>query len=260
MAPQYFEIRAGPGGHPALKIKLVRRALAYGIDRVEIVRSLFGEIAPKLQPLDSSVFPIQSPFYRPNWNRYRYRRAEARRLLEQAGCRPGSDGIYECAGERLSLRVLTTSGIPAREQILQLVQKQLSRVGIEVKPTYAPPAVLFGTSGILARGDFDLALLGYVFGADPTGFDEVFGCGGAFNVSGYCQRLVTRDLDQADRILDQNQRARVLNRADAQMARDVPSIPLFVGIVTGYVRSNIRNFVTSLPQDYWKAENWWLAN
>ena len=57
VAPQYFEIRAGPGGHPALKIKLVRRALAYGIDRVEIVRSLFEEIAPKLQPLDSSLFP-----------------------------------------------------------------------------------------------------------------------------------------------------------------------------------------------------------
>lgn len=256
--PQYLDIRLGPGGHPALKIKLVRRALAFGIDRVEIVR-LFGEIGPKLRPLDSSVFAIQSPFYRPNWNRYRYRPAEARRLLEQVGCRADPDGIYDCAGERLSLRVFTTSGNVVREQILQLVQKQLRRVGIDVKPTYAPSAVLFGPSGILASGDFDLALLGYNFGADPTGLDEQFGCGGSINASGYCQRLVTRDLDQSDRILDQSQRARVLNRADVQMARDVPSIPLYELFLTVYVRSSIQNFVTSFPSDYWQAENWWLA-
>ena len=34
----------GTGGHPALQNKLVRRALAYGIDRVAIVRRLYGEL------------------------------------------------------------------------------------------------------------------------------------------------------------------------------------------------------------------------
>ena len=38
---------------------------------------------------------------------------------------------------------------------------------------------------------------------------------------------MTRDLDQAGRILDEEEQARVLNRADAQMARDVPVIPLY---------------------------------
>ena len=58
---------------------------------------------------------------------------------------------------------------------------------------------------------------------------------------------MTRDLDQADRILDRDQQARVLNRADAQMARDVPVIPLFQGLLAVYVRSNVRNFVHELP-------------
>ena len=258
LAFQHVEIRVGSGGNSALRIKLVRRALAYGIDRVGIVRALFGEIDPKRRPLDSNVFLLQSPFYRANWSRYRYRPREARRLLERAGCRLGGDGIYVCAGERLSLRTVTTAGSPARELIVQLVQKQLRRLGIEVVPTYAPSASLFGPGGILASGNWDLAVFGYAYGPDPFGRDEIYGCQGSFNASGYCQRLVTRDLDQADRILDRAQQARVLNRADAQMSRDVPVIPLLQGLLAVYVRSNVRDFFMSFPGDYWKAENWWL--
>jgi peptide/nickel transport system substrate-binding protein len=259
VAFQHLEIRVGPGGHPALRGKpgkLVRRALAYGINRVGIVRALFGEIDPKPLPLDSNVFLAQSDFYEPNWRIYRYRPEEARRLLEQSGCRQGADGIYVCKGQKLSLVLFTTAGNVGRERIAQLVQAQLRRVGIEVIPKYAPAVILFDQ--ILPSGKWDLALFGYAYGPDPYGRDEFFGCGGSDNWTGYCQRLVTRDLDQADRILDEVQQARVLNRADAQMVRDVPVIPLLQGRLAVYRRSNIRNFVMSFPGDYWKAENWWL--
>ena len=75
---------------------------------------------------------------------------------------------------------------------------------------------------------------------------------------GYCQRLVTRDLDQSDRILDAGQRARVLNRADRQLARDVPTIPLFEVPALAAVRSTVRNFVPNSCDPTWNAENWWL--
>ncbi|HUP32531.1 MAG TPA: ABC transporter substrate-binding protein, partial [Gaiellaceae bacterium] len=101
VAWEHLEIRVGPGGHPALRDKRVRQALVYGIDRVAIVRALFGEIDPNLPPSDSAIYPIQSRHYRPNWGGYRFRPAEARRRLEQAGCRRGADGIYVCFGQRL---------------------------------------------------------------------------------------------------------------------------------------------------------------
>ena len=63
---------------------------------------------------------------------YRYRPAHAGRLFEQAGCRKGADGIYSCAGERLSLRFVTRAGNPGRARILELVQAQLRRSGVEV--------------------------------------------------------------------------------------------------------------------------------
>ena len=256
---EHFEIRIGPGGHPALRKKLVRRALAYSINRVAIVRAIFGEFVPKIRPSDSAVLLNRSPYYQPNWSRYRFRPAEARRLLAQAGCRPGADGINLCAGEPLSLRFVTTAGGFNRRRALELAQSQLRRVGIEVEPSYAPATVLFDQ--ILPSGDWDVALFAQVnFPPDGlVGLVDIYGCQGSQNLTGYCQRLVTSDLDQADRILDAAQRASVLNRADSRMAKDVPVIPIWNTPIAATVRSTIRGFEPSFPVSLaWNAENWWL--
>ena len=69
---------------------------------------------------------------------------------------------------------------------------------------------------------------------------------------------MTRDLDQADRIFGAGQLARVLNRADRQMARDVPAIPLFEIPQWAVSRSTLRNFTPSPNDPLVNAENWWL--
>jgi peptide/nickel transport system substrate-binding protein len=252
---QSFAFRIGPGGHPALRNKLIRRALAYGIDRAALVREVPGQINPKLRPLENVLFLQQSPFYRPNWSRYRHRPALARRLLEQAGCRRGPYSIYSCAGQRLSLRFVTSAGNPNRARVLSLVQAQLRRSGVEVVPSFAPAGTFLGT--ILPNGDFDVALFGFFSAPNPTG-NAIFGCGGSQNFTGYCQRLVTRDLDQADRIFGARQQARVMNRADAQMAKDVPVLPLFQIPLATAVRDTVRNYAQAL-NPLTNSENWWLA-
>lgn len=254
---EHFEVRMGPGGHPALRKKLVRQALAYGIDRVALVRGIFGEFVPRVDPADSAVFLQSSPYYEPNWSRYRYRPDLARRLLGRAGCRRGSDVIYSCAGERLSLRFVTTAGSLIRVPALEIVQTQLRRVGIEVRPTYLPGPVFLGPD-FLRSGDWDVALFSYFYGPEQP-VDSAFRCQGPANNTGYCQRLVTHELDQAERIFDAAQYARALNRADVQMARDVPVIPLWNDPVAATVRSTIRGFVPMEPLVAWNAENWWLA-
>ena len=90
----------------------------------------------------------------------------------------------------------------------------------------------------------------------------IFGCGGEQNYTGYCQRLVTTDLDQAERILDAERQARVLNRADLRIARDVPVIPLYQQTQSVALRSTVRNFGLSLSTQLaplWNAENWWVV-
>ena len=128
-------------------------------------------------------------------------------------------------------------------------------MGVEVVPVFAPPPVIF--EQILPSGAFDVALFAWNAGPDPGG-KSIFGCEGFQNYTGYCQRLVTAAFDQAERTFDAVQQARVLNRADGQLARDVPVIPLFE---QPPVRQRCdRLFGASSPNfldPLVNAENWW---
>ena len=109
---EQLAVQLGPNAHPALRNKLVRRALAYGIDRTALVRQIWGDVDPSLRVLNSAVYLTQSRDYEPNWRAYRYRPAQARRLLGQAGCRrertgssPAAESGSRCASSRaLGLR------------------------------------------------------------------------------------------------------------------------------------------------------------
>ena len=252
---EHLDFRLASGGHPALqgsKGKLVRQAFAYSIDRAEIVRRLWGEIDPTYRPLHSAVLFNTDRHYAPNWDGYVYRPNLARSLLERAGCRRGADGIYACGAGRLSFR-LTTLPTRARERAVELMQLQLRRVGIEVGLSYNR-----GLFEQASRGDFDVVSFAWI-GVDGFGHKHVYGCRGSANYTGYCQRIVTAELDQADRILDDAQRARVLNRADRQLAKDVPVIPLYqIPWVLAY-KSTLRNVLPSSDNLFWNAEDWWLA-
>jgi peptide/nickel transport system substrate-binding protein len=127
-------------------------------------------------------------------------------------------------------------------------------------PVYVAITALFGD--VLESGSFDLALFSYLTLPDsPEQSFGLYGCGGVQNYSGYCQRIVSRDLDQARRILDETQQARVLNRADAQLAKDVPTIPLFQIPFTVASRNDVRNLVIPSHHDPCvNAEKWWLAD
>lgn len=110
---------------------------------------------------------------------------------------------------------------------------------------------------LLAQGNFDLALFAWGHGTERYG---IFACGDPLseNFTGYCQRLVTRDLDQARFIIDDEQRARVLNRADAQIARDVPVLPLFQNPFQLALRDDVRGVTPNAAEYLASVEDWWL--
>ena len=71
--------------------------------------------------------------------------------------------------------------------------------------------------------------------------------------------MVTRDLVQASRILDQKRRVDLLNRIDARLAKAVPAIPLFQGSGLFALKATVRGVVPGEAGYFtWNAENWWL--
>ena len=76
---------------------------------------------------------------------------------------------------------------------------------------------------------------------------------------GYCDRLMTRDLVQVDRIVDDRRRVGLLNRIDVRLAKAVPSIPLFQHTGLFAFRATVRGVVANGVGSFaWNAENWWL--
>jgi peptide/nickel transport system substrate-binding protein len=250
---EQIAIRLGPGGHPALQSALVRRALAFGIDRAALLRPpLYGS---KGRLLHNGILLTNSRFYEPHWDGYRHRPAEARRLLERAGCRIGLDRMYVCDGRRLSLRLASTSDFD-RGAAARAIQAQLKTIGVEVELDLARD---FFDSRLNAR-DFDLALFGYVrTSTDPGWAVQTFGCGGQSNLTGYCNRQVTRKLLQSQAIVDEKTRMRLLNRVDALMARDVPMIPLFQRPWFLAHNPELRGVRNNPWEGFtWNSEDWWL--
>jgi peptide/nickel transport system substrate-binding protein len=258
-AMEHLLLRVGPGGHPALEQKRVRQALAFGIDRVAIARAIQADVDPSSRrPLDSTMFLPTESSYRGAWAGYRYDPERAQRLLREAGCRRGTDSIYSCAGERMSLRFVTTAGNPVRERTLQLMQAQLRRAGVEVVLTFASNPIVFGQ--ILPRGQFDAALFAWVTNGGGVAWPDVW-CGHQQNWGGYCDRLVQRDLKQTDLIVEQQQRARVLNAADRKLARAVPVLPIVQPVIQVAIRDTIRGMTPGGSQFhvFQTTEDWWLA-
>jgi len=258
-AMEHVVFRVGPGGHPALKSKLVRQALAFGIDRVAIARAIQLDVPVSLRrPMDSTVFLPTEPSYRPNWSRYRYDVAKARSLLEKAGCRRPAGGVYECGGERLRLQFVTTADAPDRARILELAAAQLREVGVDVAAQYAPSNVFIRQ--ILPGGDFDAALFSWLGVAGGVAVWPDVLCGDQENFGGYCSRLVQRDAGQ-NLIGSLAVRARVLNHLDTKLAKAAPVLPIVQPVVRAFYRSNLRGvtFGGSHFEVQEASEDWWLA-
>ena len=126
---------------------------------------------------------------------------------------------------------------------------------VEVLPRFEPPGTFIGQT--LPRGAFDVALFSLT-NSPAASWAGFYGCGGIENYTGYCQRLVTAHLNQADRTLDDRRRARVLNRADRGLASDVPTIPLYQFVVIAAYDTSVRGFRLLPWNPLWNAENWWL--
>jgi peptide/nickel transport system substrate-binding protein len=255
---EHIDFQLGSKGHPALRQPYVRQALAYGIDRKTLTAQLYRVLAPDLNTAQSVVFLPFERQYRPHWQIWGYNPQKAMRLLRSHGCRKGGDGIFSCDGRRLSFRLVSTgSGLRART--FELIQLQLRRIGIElVKDFRLGITISFGD--VLPGGDWDLALFAWLRTTEPgADSQDIWACKGEFNYMGYCNRSVTKLLLKAATEPSANRRAQLRNRADALIARDLPTLPLFDK--PGYLIYNgrIRN-VTWNPIDVlWNAQNWWIA-
>lgn len=241
-----FNVRTKP-----LNNLKVRQAIAYALDRQRIAQ--VGSPAPSTpsKVAANNLFAAGSHGGTKNDAAYRTQNlARAKQLMRSAG--------YG-RGKTLTLRMLTTDYDNRRVAAGQLIMTELRDIGIRVVLTKQPADALFNT--LLPRGQFDLALYGWTYQSTAGGAADLLGCHGTQNFGKYCNanfdRLVAQSLAEPG-LAKHNE---LLNKADHQLWKDLPQIPLYQSKALVAVSPKMHG-VTYDPGEftiYWDTADWTKA-
>src|SRR5512146_797154 len=203
---------------PILQDVRVRQALAYAIDRGPMIQYLWRGMA---EPAKSTL-PPQSWAYFGGVPSYDYDPQRASQLLDQAGYRPGRDGI------RFHL-VMKTSTEETTRLLAAVLQQQWRKVGIALDIRTFEFATFFSD---VTKGAFQLYSLRWIGGNDdPDIFEYAFesdrmppkGANRGFYINPELDRLI----QEGRQTVDQDRRKEIYARVQQILARDLPYINLW---------------------------------
>ncbi|HEY3079246.1 MAG TPA: ABC transporter substrate-binding protein [Chloroflexota bacterium] len=250
-----------------LKEKAVRQAIAYGIDREQIVqRILHGKSKVAL----SWVQPGLPPWA---WNesvlpKYAYDLNKAKALLSEAGYTAGPDGIMTKGGQKLSLKLSTTDAA-LRKNVGQVVQQMLKQAGIDIQLDFLPGRGLFENNGPLRMRTFDIGLYTWLSQMNPDRMDYMHSRNipseknnrTGNNYMGYSNPKADELASKGASIIDEKDRAPIYHELQKIVMEDLPFLPLFQRVVVTVGRTKLQNFKptpTSTPET-WNIHEWSMA-
>ncbi len=248
--------------NPILQDERVRKALLHGIDVKSIVDRLFGGYGDIARSFINGL----DPHYITDVPTYPYDPARARALLDEAGWKPGPDGIRRNdKGDRLSFEFATTSGNRVRELTQQVMQNQWKAIGLEVLIKNQPSRTFFGQ--LLKKREFT-GLVEYASTLEvdlvpwarlSTAYipSEANNWGGQ-NYPGISDKALDADIEAAQYELDPARQQALWADMQRIYAGKLLALPLYFRIdpdivppwLTGYSATGKETYTT-----YW-AENW----
>jgi len=251
-------------GKPQFQELAVREALYYAIDKQTIIDALYYGL-PK--PTETYM-PMQSFYFNPDLPKHEYNLDKAKKLLDDAGWKPGAGGIREKNGVRLSFSNSTTAGNHLREQMQQFIQQSFQEIGVEMKIANLPPAVMWGDFWMLSKYDSAIVGLNYLTGSDPDTANYMHSTsipvqgGAGQNVFQYKNPEVDTLLVQGAAEFSPEKRKATYLKIQALVRKDMPVLTLFTfANVRGY-KQGAENITPNINVriDSWNVNSWgWKA-
>ncbi|NLU70641.1 ABC transporter substrate-binding protein [Streptomyces sp. HNM0574] len=247
-----------PSGNKVTGDKAVRRALDLAVDREAMVKSILnGAGRPAYGPVSTD-----SEWFAKGTERKRDL-DEAKKILDDAGWKPGSDGIREKDGERAEFTLWYFSGDKLRQDHALAYASDAKKAGIDVKVQAGSREV------IQPRLDKDAMLAGNGFPADPD-FDlypalhSSQSGEGWNNMAQYDNKAVDEALDEGRRTRDEDERRTAYDTVQKELAKD-PGYTFLTHIDHVYVINDGWQKLTTQvePHDHgigagpwWNVEDW----
>jgi peptide/nickel transport system substrate-binding protein len=267
---EHLDLNQGGTGNPLLKQLWFRQAVALAINRTDLIKALYAQIAPKLGPLNNPFYEIGTNA-KPYFNEYAFSQKKAIALLK-SHCTGGpsvptrnNSSTWSCGGQSATLRFTTTTGNQRRATSAAIFSQQLQAVGIKVNVVFQPANPnFFGTT--LPNHDFDIAEYAWLGGPDPSGFDAIYQCvDAAKNLGGsnyklYCNKTVDSLINKGETDLNPTTRTAAYQAAAKIVAHDVAVVPLYSPPQILVYKSAIKGMENSnnptLLGPTWNIEDW----
>jgi peptide/nickel transport system substrate-binding protein len=221
-----------------LKVKEVRQALSYAIDRKILVERAVAGLA---EPASSPISSLHQPWFNPAVaNRYRHDPKKAEALLDQAGYKRGADG------KRFSIRLTYARADQggALHAAAEIMREQLRSVGVDLVLEPKDYAVWMQSAHL--KWDFDLSMGSYQTGPDPAvavsrlyitkNIQQLMGR----NLMGYSNPKVDELFDQGEREIDLGKRVRLYHQVQDILSDEVPALWLWDRISTMAYRNRVK--------------------
>ena len=207
-----------------------RRALAYAIDRQEVVDKAHRGFGT---PASYGLLTVDHEMYNPNTPDYPFDPAKARELIESLGYAKGPDGFYQKDGQPLVIELLASNVTVAGESVAdrdgEIIQKQLENAGIRVELVNLEQAT---TDSRVKNWEFDLAVSGHGgIAGDPRILSEMISSAygaGSVNSARYDSNEELNQLMEAQMTeMDPDKRKEIVFKIQEIYARDLPAISLY---------------------------------
>lgn len=203
---------------PALQDARVRKALIYGLDRqklIDVVYQGYGKVA--IEP----IAPISWAYNPDDINPYKYNPEQAKKLLDEAGWKPGPDGIRVKAGKRLELTLLVSKKV-INDALVPIAKENWQQIGVVLKPQVVDFNALMAQR---KSGNYDLASFSTSTLNDPHDGVWDFYSNEA-KESGYHNPEVDKLINEGNALLDIEKRKPVYHQLYKVLADDPPVILL----------------------------------
>jgi peptide/nickel transport system substrate-binding protein len=207
------------GANPLFRSAKVRRAMTMAIDRRLIIDNLYYGLAEE----------CTSPFIRQLWafndriEPFPYDPDGARSILEQEGFTDSDgDGWLDRDGKTFEFELMTNMGNQLRNDIQVMVQEQLGRIGVKVKPVILEWTVMLERH---KASDFESLISAWRVGT-KVDLAPIWGCDsrkeGGYNRVDYCNAEVDRLNSTACGILDFDEARPLFFRAQEIIYEEQP--------------------------------------
>ena len=239
---QYALINMAPGS--VWGDKRLRQALTYGINRQQIVDSLFkgqGVVG------NGAIVPV-TYYYNPEVEGlFPYDPEKAKELLDEAGWDPD----YE-------MTIIVPIGNKERELSADIIQANLSELGIKIGIEKMDFPTLIQRS---KDGEFDLALIGWGGLLDPDVRSQ-FQTGGQYNYGTISIPELDELLEEGANTSDTEARKAIYDEFQMVFIDEMPIVPLYWPLRLAAINNRVQNASHIITTNglLRNIEDWWVAD